>query len=514
MSGKVVMIMLYLSLLVLLLTTGFAARGQHSIREGLEKFRKQEAYASLAALYGHSGHSYIWFRDANHRSEFLEVLSYAEAWALDPRQYNIAALQELQARPLRESVDSINAELAFSISALRFFSALHAGNTTPGFRYDGLKYAPSVKNIPLWLFHYQLEGGMKQLAAVVQPRSAIYRDMMNRMAHFHRVSSDVNFNEVKVVSGKVTAANRPLMVKLYQLGIAAAVESSITDKEVAALLRKAQRMLDVLADGTLRSISLAALNKPLAYRRQQLSIAINHLRWMEQAKEQYVAIVNIPAAQLYIYKQQQQVFESRMVVGKKSTPTPVLASTIREVVLYPYWMVPHSIATRELLPAIRRNIRYLASNNYTVLNSAGRIVNPYSIDWHALGPSYFPYTIRQGTGCDNALGIVKFNFTNPFNVYLHDTPSKGLFALNKRYFSHGCMRVEKAVDLGRMLLGINRIAIDTLEEKGCQDYQKPVALRPQQQLPVMVIYSTAWYTATGDIVFYDDIYGRMTKRPR
>ena len=178
------------------------------------------------------------------------------------------------------------------------------------------------------------------------------------------------------------------------------------------------------------------------------------------------------------------------------------------MILYPYWNVPYKIATRELLPSIKRNRGYLAANNFQVLDKNGRILNPYSINWSSFSTSYFPYTIRQSTGCDNSLGLLKFNFYNPFTVYLHDTPAKGLFTLNKRYFSHGCMRVEKPVEFGQLLLGRNRMAIDTLTIKGCLKSQAPKSVPTEEKLPVVVMYSTAWYDSTGRVIFFEDIYHR------
>jgi murein L,D-transpeptidase YcbB/YkuD len=168
------------------------------------------------------------------------------------------------------------------------------------------------------------------------------------------------------------------------------------------------------------------------------------------------------------------VLEMRLVVGKPSTPTFSLASIVNEVIIYPYWHVPVSIATKELLPAIKRDPSFLEANNYQVLNKAGKIINPYSINWNALSRNYFPYTIRQGTGCDNSLGLLKLNFYNPFGAYLHDTPNKDLFKQNRRFFSHGCMRMEKPIELGHLVLINNNIAIDTLTEKGCLKNQSPI----------------------------------------
>jgi murein L,D-transpeptidase YcbB/YkuD len=144
-----------------------------------------------------------------------------------------------------------------------------------------------------------------------------------------------------------------------------------------------------------------------------------------------------------------------------------------------------------------------------VLNKSGKRVDAGSINWNSLSPSSFPYTLRQSTGCDNSLGIVKLNFYSPYSVYLHDTPWKVLFNFNRRYYSHGCIRVERALELAHFLLKENTIAIDTLEEKGCIRNQAPVPIPVKERTPVFVLYNTAWFDSTGLVQFNDDIYGKI-----
>ncbi|HYM94200.1 MAG TPA: L,D-transpeptidase family protein [Chitinophagaceae bacterium] len=117
---------------------------------------------------------------------------------------------------------------------------------------------------------------------------------------------------------------------------------------------------------------------------------------------------------------------------------------------------------------------------------------------------------KQGWS-DNAFGLIKLNFYNPYSVYLHDTPGKSLFNFNKRYFSHGCMRVQKAMELGHLVLKDNHIAIDTLEQKGCLRNQSPIIVLADETIPVFVLYNTAWINAAGKVSFSENIYRRSLK---
>jgi len=137
------------------------------------------------------------------------------------------------------------------------------------------------------------------------------------------------------------------------------------------------------------------------------------------------------------------------------------------------------------------------------LDTKGNILNPYSIVWSKYSGKTFPYRLRQSTGCDNSLGIIKFDLTSPFDVYLHDTNVKGLFSSDKRYRSHGCMRVEKAIELGNLLLN-NKL--DTAFLQACIKGEKPITLQLKNAVPVFVVYLTADIDHNGSVTYYDDVY--------
>jgi murein L,D-transpeptidase YcbB/YkuD len=281
---------------------------------------------------------------------------------------------------------------------------------------------------------------------------------------------------------------------------------------VRKAVKKAQAKFDLLNDGVLRSTALEQLNMPLQARMDRLVISVNYYRWIRAlVQSRPVILVNIPAAYLKVYKGNSVLLEMRMVVGKPSTPTPTLTSTVTEVILYPYWVVPHSIIANEMLPTLRSNPGYIDAGNYQVLDRRGKIVDHRKINWSAVSASNFPYIIRQSTGCDNALGLLKLNFYNPFTVYLHDTPSKSLFMTKRRYYSHGCMRMEKPMELGHMVLGNNQVAIDTLEDKGCLRNQSPVYVPAEHKMPVIVWYNPVDIDPRGQVVFYEDVYKRFPR---
>lgn len=252
-------------------------------------------------------------------------------------------------------------------------------------------------------------------------------------------------------------------------------------------------------------------NVPSKTRIEELGRTLNTMRWLRcaRAQNEHIIVVNIPSANLLVYEPGKVTMESKVIVGQNTNRTPTLASKVTEVILYPYWNVPKKIATKELLPLIKKNPGYLDANNFQVVNENGKVVNPAAINWQELSAAHFPYTLRQSTGCDNSLGLVKLNFYSPFVVYLHDTPWKSLFQINKRFFSHGCMRVEKAIDLARLVMKDNTAVIDTLTEKGCLYNQRPVTLAASEKMPVFVLYNTVWVDSAATVRFYGDVYNKF-----
>ncbi|RYZ24689.1 MAG: hypothetical protein EOO10_20155, partial [Chitinophagaceae bacterium] len=406
--------------------------------------------------------------------------------------------------------DSIDTEVRIADAAIHFFTELKSGYQPVSLDYDGLKYSPVLGRLVPDLIKAMEAGNLAALFWQLQPKSTEYTKAIAKLNWFQGVVRQEDFKEVEIISSKADSANKPLVKKLWNLGFLDSVPLQPSKKQLLSAIKAAQQEFDLLSDGVLRSTSLEAFNVPVCKRMEEVKSALNTLRWLEDVKQTSpVLLLNIPSASFSVYEYGQLVLESRVIVGKKSTPTPTLSSTITEVILYPYWNVPHKIASRELLPLIKKNTGFLNLGNYQVLNKQGKVLNPYSIRWSALSAGNFPYVIRQSTGCDNALGLVKFNFYNPFTVYLHDTPNKLLFSSTRRFYSHGCMRVEKPVELAHYLLGNNGRAIDTLIKKGCVNQQSPIIVLPQKQLAVIVFYSTAWFSTDGSLRFYNDVYDKL-----
>ena len=237
-------------------------------------------------------------------------------------------------------------------------------------------------------------------------------------------------------------------------------------------------------------------------REAQLVCAVNLYRWVHHFNFAKVIVVNIPAANLHYYVADSLTIEMKVVAGKPSTKSPRFSTWCYRVVLYPYWNVPRDIALKELLPRFKRSPSSIDKLNIQVIAKNGKIVDHHHLNWSQYSRSNFPYSFRQCTGCDNSLGVIKFDLTDPFSVYLHDTNFKLAFLKDTRFLSHGCIRIEKPVELGN---AITDNKIDSNFLRACLKGQDPFPITLQENVPVFVLYNTAAVVAD-TVAYYRDIY--------
>ncbi|MFZ9188788.1 MAG: L,D-transpeptidase family protein, partial [Algoriphagus sp.] len=258
-------------------------------------------------------------------------------------------------------------------------------------------------------------------------------------------------------------------------------------------------------DGVLGQATFVALNISPMQLMDKIRVNLERMRWVPaEFFEKEAILVNVPSFQVVYRRGMDTLFSTKVIVGTVKNQTPVFTSLMSYLVLSPYWNIPPSIARKETLPAIRRNPGYLNANHMEVVTTAGQPVSLSQVNWKA---SPFPYLIRQKPGEHNALGLVKFMFPNPFNVYLHDTPSKQLFEREIRAFSHGCIRMEHPETFAALLLKDRQEwPLARMQEVMHQGKEEIVPLT--NKIPVAILYFTFLVSPTGTPVFYEDIYGR------
>jgi murein L,D-transpeptidase YcbB/YkuD len=231
--------------------------------------------------------------------------------------------------------------------------------------------------------------------------------------------------------------------------------------------------------------------------------AMNYHRYFAVNGHSEYIVVNIPETMARYYRDSSLSIQMRTVVGRKKSPTPTIASYIATIVTFPFWNVPRSIAVKEILPKVQKDEIYLENNNLAVVDAKGVEVDDSELDWLEYTAKNFPYFFRQSTGARNALGVLKFDLQNPYSIYLHSTSLQSAFQKDYRFLSHGCIRLEKPIDLAKSLLR-GKLDIEELKTGKKDTESKKIEL--PQKVPVFIIYSPV--TVEGNnVTFLPDVYG-------
>lgn len=286
--------------------------------------------------------------------------------------------------------------------------------------------------------------------------------------------------------------------------------SDVYDAELVKAVRRFQERHGIGADGVIGKKTTEALNVSPQDRLFQMLANLERRRWLPRTWGERYLVVNTADYSLTAYEHGTSVLKMRVIVGGSATSTPVFSEVMRFVELNPYWNVPRSIATEELLPKIRRDPSFLERHHYEILSGSGDKavrLDPWSIDWAQVRPHTFPGRLRQVPGPWNALGRIKFVLPNRFNVYLHDTPERHLFQRPHRALSHGCIRLEKPLDLALFVLQDDpKWTRESLEKliAGGKHHMIPLV----KPCTVHLLYITAWAGEDGTLHFRQDIYDR------
>ncbi|MEP7455100.1 L,D-transpeptidase family protein [Phyllobacterium sp. SB3] len=309
--------------------------------------------------------------------------------------------------------------------------------------------------------------------------------------------------QLGVVDPAVSVMRKRLIIA-GDLSQSAGVSNSF-DTYVDAAVKRFQSRHGLPADGVMGQYSLAAMNVTADVRLGQLQTNLERVRKLssEDQGARYV-MVNIPAAQIEAVEAGRVAQRHTAIVGKIDRQTPILDSKIHEVILNPYWTAPKSIIQKDIIPLMRKDPTYLEKNKIRLFDERTREeVPPESVDWST--DDAVKLMFRQDPGKINAMSSTKINFANPYAVYMHDTPSQGLFNKLMRFDSSGCVRIQNVRDLNVWLLrdtpGWDR---QTMEATIASRVNTPIAV--SNPVPVHFVYVSAWSTGDGVVHLRDDIY--------
>lgn len=314
--------------------------------------------------------------------------------------------------------------------------------------------------------------------------------------------------KIKSIKGDSLAAIKLTSEAMYHKGYLD--EITIDSTLLTNALKVFQLDNELADDGVIGKNTAYVLNESGFNRLNRIALAMEKIRMKKAYPDKYI-LVNLPEYTLKFFINDSLKAEHNIVIGKWGNETPQLSTSLRKIIIYPYWRVPYSISSKEILPSAQANPNYFAKHNYKIYRKDEE-VDPLTVNWKKIKENSFPYVVVQQPGPKNSLGIIKFDMPNSQSIYIHDTPSKSLFGTKTRAYSHGCMRCERPIDLAKAILERdenykmkNPVISDSLDNIFARNLNYEIPLL--QYIPIYMEYNTV-VVEKQKVKVFPDIYGR------
>jgi murein L,D-transpeptidase YcbB/YkuD len=502
-----------------------------TIKAGLQKAyyaanpdtRAYSQAQKLYFFYGARGFEPLWLTTGADGSatfspnaeKIIAVFRNAELEGLRPSDYLSPALDPAAAGTDPAKLAAL--ETAFSAATLNYAQDSYGGRINPRDVSALLTIAPKKLDAADTLTKLAASDDPAKFLLSLDPPHPEFKLLKTALAKFYDKDA-IKTETITIPAGptlklgmkddRVPTLRERLAVPAPEIpeGASDAKVDTTYDKPLMEAVKAFQSGLGLTADGVMGPATVAALNGAGTVSKDDIIANMERWRWEPNDLGDFHVEVNIPQFTVWIMKDGEPVHSTRVVVGRPTNMTPVFSDEIEDIVVNPYWNVPPSIATNEIKPHLIANPGYLDSQNMEML-SGGKVVNASAIDWTTTNINNFH--IRQKPGGANALGQIKFLFPNDQDIYLHDTPSKSLFARAYRAYSHGCVRVQNPMDFAGALLATNPDLSENKLRAMFGDKEKWVPLK--HHIPVHLMYFTLRVDADGTIRSYSDVYGHNKK---
>ncbi|QIE54747.1 L,D-transpeptidase family protein [Pikeienuella piscinae] len=450
----------------------------------------------------------------------LAALESAGAHGLPDGKYHTGALRAaVDAAAGGDSALVAVAELALTRAFLTYADDLSYGVLEPGAVDRDIHVTPPVLDEALLLDRVAAAGALEPVLRTLAPAHPDYARLVDLLARLRALTPDAwgaptpgGASIRPGESGPRVAAARARLVALgdhvEDPEAAALHDPAIYDQALVSSVRAFQRRHGLNDDGVIGARTLEAMNAGIDERIGQVEVNLERLRWVNRPLGKRHIEVNQADFTVRLIDDGATLFAERVVVGSRRHRTPEFSDEMTHLVFNPVWHVPRSIASKEILPALQEDPEYLSKKNMRLVSRDGyQTPDPAFTDWTLYSAADFPFAVKQNPGGGNALGRVKFMFPNRWSIYLHDTPSKRLFAKDARAFSHGCIRVQDPMRLAMALLELQEPNPDALIDRVLASGRE-TTVRLDTPVPVHLGYRTAWVDDEGRAQFRGDIYGR------
>lgn len=484
-----------------------------------------------------------WWNPSMTTSQMINLLSTASSHGINPNKY-LGPIKTLELKLANnEPLLPEEIEIRFTLSYFTLLYDMYKGVLGPEMFFDiGAKMA--AKNLPQ--FFSQIEWAKKisiqknlniyDWVNLFSPKSEEYQTLKAILAKLRSIESQGGFVNVSLVQGKSIrpGLNNPVILnlrkRLFQQGYSISnVNSSDYDAEVLKAVTLFQKEAGLSADGVIGPKTQQAFNETVQKRIQQVEINLERFRWYPQDFGRRFIYVNIANQKMYVYDEDNisgtnlvptnsgsnsaKVLSMNVIVGKPDRKTPLLVDRSSSVIFNPAWVVPPTVFREDVFPILSKNdLSILEKKRLSVMNDNDEIVQASQVDWSKYKKAEdVPYYFKQVPGYTGALGVLKFNLSNPYAIYLHDTGARTLFTEDVRYLSSGCVRLEKPVELATYILK-NKMSQADIQSALLENDNVPAEKETEKRIsysaawPVYITYVTASLESDGHMIFYSDNY--------
>lgn len=438
----------------------------------------------------------------------LEI-SKLDTHGLTPADYHFDALKKAVKNPDSQgkvSLDTLASDAWMAAAAHMIYGKLNPLTVEPDWT-AARRQADIPGELKTMLAENSVSGSLSRLA----PKQPGYGQLQAELARLRALDEETTLpiSEGDALKKGMSGARvKALQSRLIQLGhLTMDVAHGQFDTATFEALKTYQLSQYLDDDGVAGAGTIRSLNTNRQSRIDSLLVNLERFRWLPDDLGRRHVHVNIAEFKVTAWKDGIIERTHLGVVGKPFRQTPVFSDEIEYIIFNPWWETPRSLTIKDKLPMFKKDPTAVQRLGFEILDRNNARVDPATIDWNSASASNFPYRIRQAPGDVNALGQVKIIFPNPHNVYLHDTPTRGLFSKQQRAFSSGCIRTQNPIDLSEWLLSEtpdwNRTRINTSLTSKAE-----IRATLAQKVPVHVLYNTVVYDAELGLRYLDDIYSR------
>lgn len=472
----------------------------------------------LSKIYNANNFQPLWSNRENWNSvadSLYHFIYFSKLYGLFPSDYYLNALQNIRNGMAGDTLHRRNAalwaraDLMMTDAYLAIAKDLKLGRLPK----DSVTLrSDSLINDDFFLHTFQQAMENRNIRGVfegLEPKYKGYIDLKNGIKSFLDSAVLQPATYIFYPTKDSLGMMKQVQKRLGELGY---INASGDTSSVKEALRRYQKQNSIPVTGKVGEKTVASLNKNDWEKYKRIAINLDRYKLLPDTLPQKYIWVNLPGFYMQLWDSDTISILSKVVVGKPLTRTPVLNSKLTDMVTYPQWTIPTSIIEKEVLPGLKKDTNYLRKKGYSLINDKGEEVNAGSVNWRKYTKG-IPYKVVQGSGDDNALGILKFNFSNKYSVYLHDTNQRYYFKNAMRALSHGCVRVQEWDKLARFLIQNDSISALPSTNTFKSDSLKAFLARKEKhyipvrsRLPLFIRYYTC-EGKDGKVKFYDDIYG-------